>query len=61
MKFMNFFGLNFVMNLEACKDLNETKNLLPIYKEILVFIHPFAPFITEELHTIFFNAPIIER
>ena len=47
--------------LEACKDLNETKNLLPIYKEILVFIHPFAPFITEELHTIFFNAPIIER
>ena len=47
--------------LEACKNLNETKNLLPIYKEILVFIHPFAPFITEELHTIFFNAPIIER
>ena len=47
--------------LEACKNSNETKNLLPIYKEILIFIHPFAPFITEEIHTIFFKAPIIER
>ena len=47
--------------IEECKKTGETDNLHPLLREILVFIHPFAPFITEEIHSIIFKAPLIER
>ncbi|MDG2092794.1 MAG: class I tRNA ligase family protein [SAR86 cluster bacterium] len=46
--------------MEECKKSGETKNLRPLLKEILVMMHPFAPFITEEIHSLLFNNPIIE-
>ena len=45
--------------IEECKKSGETNNLRPLLKEILVMMHPFAPFITEEIHTILFNNSII--
>ena len=45
--------------IEECKKSEETNNLRPLLKEILVMMHPFAPFITEEIHTILFNNSII--
>ena len=46
--------------IEECKKSGETDNLRPILKEILVMMHPFAPFITEEIHTLLFKNQIIE-
>ena len=39
--------------IEECKKSGETDNLRPLLKEILIMMHPFAPFITEEIHTLF--------
>ena len=47
--------------IEECKKTEKTDNLHPLLKEILIFIHPFAPFITEEIHSIIFKAPLIAR
>ena len=47
--------------IEECKKSGDTDNLHPLLKEILTFIHPFAPFITEEIHTIIFKEPVIKR
>jgi len=47
--------------IEECKKTEKTDNLHPLLKEILIFIHPFAPFITEEIHSIIFKAPLIDR
>ena len=47
--------------IEECKKTGKTDNLHPLLKEILIFIHPFAPFITEEIHSIIFKAPLINR
>ena len=46
--------------IEECKKSGETDNLRPMLKEILVMMHPFAPFITEEIHTLLFKSQIIE-
>ena len=46
--------------IEECKKSGNTDNLRPMLKNILVTIHPFAPFITEEIHTLLFNKQIIE-
>ena len=46
--------------IEECKKSGETNNLRPLLKEILIMIHPFAPFITEEIHTLLFQKQIIE-
>ena len=46
--------------IEECKKSGETDNLRPMLKEILVMMHPFAPFITEEIHTLLFKHQIIE-
>ena len=46
--------------IEECKKSGETDNLRPMLKEILVMMHPFAPFITEEIHTLLFKNQIIE-
>ena len=45
--------------IEQCKKSGETSNLRPILKEILQLVHPFAPFITEEINTILFDERII--
>ena len=45
--------------IEECKKSEETNNLRPLLKEILVMMHPFAPFITEEIHNILFDSSII--
>ena len=59
---MSFSGISFVMfTLKSAKKTGKTDNLHPLLREILVFIHPFAPFITEEIHSIIFKAPLIER
>ena len=47
--------------IEECKKSGETDNLRPMLKEILVMMHPFAPFITEEIHTLLFKNQIIEQ
>jgi len=47
--------------IEECKKSGKTDNLHPLLREILIFIHPFAPFITEEIHSIIFKAPLIDR
>ncbi len=47
--------------IEECKKTEKTDNLHPLLKEILIFIHPFAPFITEEIYSIIFKAPLIDR
>ena len=45
--------------IEQCKKNGETSNLRPLLKEILQLVHPFAPFITEEINTILFDERII--
>ena len=45
--------------IEECKKSGETSNLRPLLKEILVMMHPFAPFITEEIHNLLFDSSII--
>ena len=45
--------------IEQCKKSGETSNLRPLLKEILQLVHPFAPFITEEINTILFDERII--
>ncbi len=45
--------------IEQCKKSGETSNLRPLLKEILQLVHPFAPFITEEISTILFDERII--
>ncbi len=45
--------------IEQCKKSGETSNLRPLLKEILELVHPFAPFITEEINTILFDERII--
>ncbi len=45
--------------IEDCKKSGETKNLRPLLKEILNMMHPFAPFITEEIHGLLFDSSII--
>ena len=46
--------------IEECKKSGETNNLRPLLKEILIMMHPFAPFITEEIHSLLFNSSIIK-
>jgi valyl-tRNA synthetase len=45
--------------IEQCKKSGETSNLRPLLKEVLQLVHPFAPFITEEINTILFDERII--
>jgi valyl-tRNA synthetase len=45
--------------IEECKKSGETNNLRPLLKEILIMMHPFAPFITEEIHSLLFESSII--
>ena len=47
--------------IEDCKKNESTKNLHPMLQEILIFMHPFAPFITEEIHQMLFEKAIIDR
>ena len=55
-----FFWNNFCdVYIEQCKNSGETSNLRPLLKEILQLVHPFAPFITEEINTILFDERII--
>ena len=46
--------------IEECKKSGKTDNLRPMLKEILVMMHPFAPFITEEIHSLLFKSQITE-
>ena len=46
--------------IEECKKSGKTENLRPMLKEILIMMHPFAPFITEEIHGLLFDSPIIQ-
>ena len=46
--------------IEECKKTGDTKNLRPMLQKILVMMHPFAPFITEEIHTLLFENQIIK-
>ena len=46
--------------IEECKKTGNTENLRPMLQKILVMMHPFAPFITEEIHTLLFQKQIIE-
>jgi len=46
--------------LEECKKSGKTNNLRPMLQKILIMMHPFAPFITEEIHSLLFDAQIIE-
>ena len=41
--------------IEECKTTGETANLHPMLKKILVLMHPFAPFITEEINELVFK------
>ena len=55
-----FFWTKFCdIYIEQCKKSGETSNLRPLLKEILQLVHPFAPFITEEISTILFDERII--
>jgi valyl-tRNA synthetase len=54
-----FWGKFCDVYIEECKKSGETDNLRPMLKEILVMMHPFAPFITEEIHSLLFDSPII--
>ena len=45
--------------IEECKKSGNTANLRPILKEILTLLHPFAPFITEEISEKLFKERII--
>ena len=46
--------------IEECKKTGNTENLRPMLRKILVMMHPFAPFITEEIHSLLFQEQIIE-
>ena len=46
--------------IEECKKSGNTANLRPMLKEILHLLHPFAPFITEEISDILFKERIIK-
>ena len=46
-----FWGKFCDVYIEECKKSGETDNLRPMLKEILVMMHPFAPFITCLLYT----------
>lgn len=41
--------------IEECKASGETSNLHPMLKKLLQLIHPFAPFITEEINELIFK------
>ena len=41
--------------IEECKTSGETTNLHPMLKKILVLMHPFCPFITEEINELVFK------
>ncbi len=41
--------------IEECKASGETANLHPMLKKILMLMHPFAPFITEEINELIFK------
>ena len=41
--------------IEECKASGETANLHPMLKKILRLMHPFAPFITEEINELIFK------
>ena len=45
--------------IEECKKSGQTNNLRPMLQRILIMMHPFAPFITEEIHTLLFEKEII--
>ena len=45
--------------IEECKNSGKTANLRPLLNEILHLMHPFAPFITEEISDLLFNKSII--
>ena len=45
--------------IEECKNSGSTANLRPLLNEILHLMHPFAPFITEEISDLLFNKSII--
>ena len=56
----DFFWTKFCdVYLEECKKSGNTSNLRPLLKEILYMIHPFAPFITEEISDILYEEKII--
>ena len=56
----DFFWSKFCdVYIEECKKNGETHNLRALLKEILLMMHPFAPFITEEIHSILFDSSII--
>ena len=55
----DFFWSKFCdVYIEKCKKSGETDNLRPLLKEILIMMHPFAPFITEEIHNLLFDSSI---
>ena len=54
-----FWGKFCDVYIEGCKKSGNTENLHPMLQKILVFMHPFAPFITEELHNLMFQTSII--
>ena len=57
----DFFWSKFCdVYLEECKKSGNTSNLRPLLKEILSVLHPFAPFITEEISSLLFNETIIQ-
>ena len=57
----DFFWSKFCdVYLEECKKSGNTANLRPLLKEILSILHPFAPFITEEISSLLFNETIIQ-
>ena len=41
--------------IEECKATGETSNLHPMLKKLLQLVHPFAPFITEEINELIFK------
>jgi len=41
--------------IEECKNSGETANLHPMLKKILLLMHPFCPFITEEINELVFK------
>ena len=45
--------------IEECKKSGQTANLRPLLKEILHVLHPFAPFISEEISELLFKERII--
>jgi len=56
----DFFWSKFCdVYIEECKKSGKTENLRPLLKEILHILHPFAPFITEEISELLFEEKII--